>query len=1015
MKKALLILLALVVSGASLLVVTQEATAQTEPSTALPLPTEDAENVISLFSGAYEDVPVDTWRTDWSQADLEDVNIDGSDMKKYSNLDFVGIETVSNQINATEMEYFNLDVWTPNMEVFRVKLVDFGPNGEFGGDDDTEHEIVFDNLVQGEWNSLQIPMSDFEGLVNRNNIAQLIFSGTPVGAGTVFVDNIYFSTDGEDPVDPPIGENLIINGSFDDGLDNWTPFIADFAGVGADVAVVDGEAAITNISGAGGEVWHVQLNQIFTQEQIDALEVGETYTAKFDARSNVDGRELRLFFGEDGGGFAAVNITDFNLTTSMETYEATFEVDATYGAMKFGFEMGLSNDNVYIDNVSLDLASGEPVISEMVTFQVDMTAQESAGNFDTSLGDEVYVRGSFNDWSAVDGDAMVGENGVYSFTYELFGDAGTVAEYKYYILAGDGRELPNTGWESDDVGMGGTNNRQVELIGVDQTLDVVFFNNDAPDPVEDNLILNGSFDDGLDNWTPFIADFAGVSADVAVVDGEAAITNINGAGGEVWHVQLNQILSSEQIGELEVGATYKAQFDARSVVDGRQLRLYFGQDGGGFVPVNITDFEINTEMGTYEAEFVINETFDTMKFGFEMGLSNDDVFIDNVSLVKTEDAGEPLPPMPQGFIVSNMVGENPVEPGQLFVAAGPNQVVEDGNLEYRLFYSPTNNQPEDPKDGTEHEFGTTAGDGGGVDAFGFVVSDLMEGTSYTFSLYQYNTANGLYSDPAQASAISGGEGDGALLTLPLTFEEDYGWNQIFVNTGGAVTTVIDNPDPSGINTSDRVARMVKGQGQQTDGSSITLDQSLDISTPINIKIWAPRENTTLMIKVENTEDPGQFHEVVRTIPASGEWTELSFDMSAGPDVNLDKMTFIFDRGTVGDGSADFTWYFDDIEYDDPTSIDDPITDLPAEFSLQQNYPNPFNPTTQIRYELPESAQVKLEVYNLMGQRVATLVNENMSAGTHSATFDGASLASGMYLYRLQAGTTVLTRKMMLVK
>jgi uncharacterized protein (DUF1501 family) len=89
--------------------------------------------------------------------------------------------------------------------------------------------------------------------------------------------------------------------------------------------------------------------------------------------------------------------------------------------------------------------------------------------------------------------------------------------------------------------------------------------------------------------------------------------------------------------------------------------------------------------------------------------------------------------------------------------------------------------------------------------------------------------------------------------------------------------------------------------------------------------------------------------------------------------------------------------------------------LPKEYSLEQNYPNPFNPSTVIRYELPGGVNVLLEVYNSVGERVATLVDGPQGAGTHEVNFNGGSLASGMYLYRLRAGSYQETRKMLLVK
>ncbi len=93
-----------------------------------------------------------------------------------------------------------------------------------------------------------------------------------------------------------------------------------------------------------------------------------------------------------------------------------------------------------------------------------------------------------------------------------------------------------------------------------------------------------------------------------------------------------------------------------------------------------------------------------------------------------------------------------------------------------------------------------------------------------------------------------------------------------------------------------------------------------------------------------------------------------------------------------------------------------ISGTPQSFSLEQNYPNPFNPSTTINFSLPSASEVTLYVYDMLGRRVATLLdNEMMNASTHSVKFDASRLASGVYIYRLEAGEFTSTRRMMLIK
>jgi hypothetical protein len=98
-----------------------------------------------------------------------------------------------------------------------------------------------------------------------------------------------------------------------------------------------------------------------------------------------------------------------------------------------------------------------------------------------------------------------------------------------------------------------------------------------------------------------------------------------------------------------------------------------------------------------------------------------------------------------------------------------------------------------------------------------------------------------------------------------------------------------------------------------------------------------------------------------------------------------------------------------------TAVEEGTTERPQEFELSQNYPNPFNPATQISYTIPQSGQVTLKVFNVLGMEVATLFSGVQDAGNHQATFDASRLASGVYFYRLDASNVSITKKMVFMK
>lgn len=123
-----------------------------------------------------------------------------------------------------------------------------------------------------------------------------------------------------------------------------------------------------------------------------------------------------------------------------------------------------------------------------------------------------------------------------------------------------------------------------------------------------------------------------------------------------------------------------------------------------------------------------------------------------------------------------------------------------------------------------------------------------------------------------------------------------------------------------------------------------------------------------------------------------------------------------DRYPLWDGPHTYKIY-------DPSVLDVnviPGSGLPTKFALNQNYPNPFNPTTEIRFDLPTRSKINISIYNVLGQRVKTLLDDEKAAGSYVADWDGTSdggnsVSSGVYFYRMQAGNFQETKKMMLLK
>ena len=193
----------------------------------------------------------------------------------------------------------------------------------------------------------------------------------------------------------------------------------------------------------------------------------------------------------------------------------------------------------------------------------------------------------------------------------------------------------------------------------------------------------------------------------------------------------------------------------------------------------------------------------------------------------------------------------------------------------------------------------------------------------------------LVDDIMQAEADNGGGDTGEEETtapsLPMDFESgEFVWTDF----DGGVMTVVDNSQNSGINTSTKVAQMVKNANQVWGGSWIALDAPIDFSTKklIKVKVYSPRVGVKMLFKIENMSDGGINSEKELTTTVANAWEELTFDFS---DINTaqsyQKIVIIFDNGTMGDGSANFTFLVDDIMQAESEASALAQIDLPLNF------------------------------------------------------------------------------------
>jgi surface protein len=193
----------------------------------------------------------------------------------------------------------------------------------------------------------------------------------------------------------------------------------------------------------------------------------------------------------------------------------------------------------------------------------------------------------------------------------------------------------------------------------------------------------------------------------------------------------------------------------------------------------------------------------------------------------------------------------------------------------------------------------------------------------------------------------------------------------------------------------------------TPSLSLPTNGSLELSGPIEL-VWSTTQDATsyhVQVSGVNSFSPIFFENTNVTSNS----VKLPNLVGGNPVIFFWRVRSKLDSGETGAWSNVWSFTRSKLTSDGDTK------ELPIQYSLDQNFPNPFNPTTNISFSLPSTVHTRLEVLNVLGQPVSVLVNQTMGSGTHTVSFDGSSLSSGIYLYRLTTPEFTQTRVMSLVK
>lgn len=232
----------------------------------------------------------------------------------------------------------------------------------------------------------------------------------------------------------------------------------------------------------------------------------------------------------------------------------------------------------------------------------------------------------------------------------------------------------------------------------------------------------------------------------------------------------------------------------------------------------------------------------------------------------------------------------------------------------------------------------------------------------------------------------------------------------------AGTPEVTNSVTSGQDVIDAIALRQGGQAYSVQVDGIRIGTTwVDVVVPVELTSFtAISHGNSVTLNWSTASEINNSGFDVERKSANSDWSTIGFVQGNGTTTDTKEYSFTDKNLTAGN----YSYRLKQIDFDGTfaySNIVEADISLPSQFELVQNYPNPFNPSTKIQYNIPEAGNVKLTVFNLLGQEVKTLVNEFKEAGSHIINFNAEGLNSGIYLYRVEANGFSEVRKMTLIK